>query len=599
MNRIRKFDLYLLERFPLLWHTKICYMLLYSVLLSAVFYLWGFFYTNQYHINNRPVNLYFSDSYATFFLVIFFIIGITFWALSYFKKSAVKNFYPLQRFYFTKLFLNFILIFWSLTWPSKTFNWGVNQKVKTLASLEELQQAIKTINTAHAFLPESSSDYEAKHFLATKYPNVEWVRFNKTDSIWNDDGISLLESTRNGFRDYIPEEHPEATNNIEGVTIQLLQTKKEAMIDTCNQGYHTVVTKSLKYKDLTSNKFYDLRNYEKELISSDHFDFPEYDLFQSYWAQIHNRYGNRYYEYYYDDFQSVKPEINKQVNELLDKDSPKAISEVVNQYQHFLKKYGIHHYLEPDTILNYLAKHPNAISQKTIVSVNGWGIESKRLRRNRFPSFEAYQQYRNNKDLDNDYLPAYFVDRDQVKQLYRNVYDANFPYIDWEYLFVILIISTALSFVFILFSFSDLLTLLLAIPFGGILLVLNILCIVFLTSFGIHENFDTKISIHVILFMTLMYGLLFWFDQSKKVHKRILNITFYLCFLLTAFLPHALLFLIDNLFKKDLISSCGNEYTQHTVFFYWLPDPLLSLLLPVAFMLLFMKFIRPVISKAD
>lgn len=603
MNRIKKWDLFLLERFPLLWHTKICYMLLYSITLSAIFYGWGFFYTNQFHINNRSIGSYFSDSYASLFLVIFFLIGSTFWALAYFRKNAVKNFYPLQRFYFTRLFLSFILIFWSLTWPWFTFNWGVQQKVRTLVSIDELKQEIKTINTANAFLPENSSDYEAEYYLKAKIPNLEWMTYNWRDSSWNTDGFSLRQGTIDSLSDYIPAENPDASNQVDGMIFQLLKYKKINTGSRCNPAYYEVVTQKLRYKDLTNHRVFDLRNYGEEVINPDYFNFPEYTLFQSYREQIHP-----HHSYYYEsgldleyevNFHYLNLKVNRDVNELLDQKSPVEIAQVVKRYQRLLKKYAIDHYLEADTILNYLAGNPDAIKKQAIAAKEIWDLREIREARAPFPSFAAYQQNRDTTKNLSEYPPAYFVDQSQVKELYENVYEASFPYMNWSNLLISVFIAILLSLVFVLFSFGDLLTLLLAIPFGGILIVLNVLCAVFLTSFGIHENFDTKISIQIPLFMLLMYGLLFWFYHSKKVHKRILNMTFYLCFVMTVLFPFALMFLIDNLFQKELVSDCGREYTRHTVFFYWMSDPLLGILLPTITILLFMKWIKPIHSKAD
>jgi hypothetical protein len=360
-----------------------------------------------------------------------------------------------------------------------------------------------------------------------------------------------------------------------------------------------VVIKTLKYSDLTTHKLYDLKNYSHQFFDPSYFEFPKYTLFESYKARSASRY--RYYDNDLSDARSLI--VNQKLNALIDKSSSREISVFVKRYKQFLNKYNINHHLEVDTILDYLGKNPNALAMKCIVANDYWDLKSIEKARSRFKSFEEYQKYRNSEASKNtyhyEYPPAYFVDRSEMRSLFENVKTADYPYIDWRDLITSLGFAILLAFLFILFSFSDLITLLLAIPFGGILLVANILFVVFLTSFGLHENFELKISLQIITFIGMMYSLLTLFYYSKKVHKRILNITFYLCFIISIGLPHALLFLIDNLFKYRVINFCGSEYTKHTIFYYWLTDPLFVILLPLASMLLFMSLIRPINSKPD
>jgi hypothetical protein len=570
--------------------------------ISVFFYFWGYLYTNQYQVNNQNISRYFEDSFASFFLVIFFIIGITFWALSYFKKNAVKNYYPLQRFYFTKLFFNLLIIFWGLSWPYNAFNWGVNQKVRSLVSREELSNEIETINLANAFLPNSNASYDVETYITLlKHPNVIMLEMDRKDSTWTSNYGDLFEDsgTFENPRKYLPQNYPNANNNIEGRSFQFLGTKTICTEDPCNNRCITQVVKSYNYSDLTTHKLYDLKNYSDELLTPSYFDYPDHNIFESYKA----KFGNRNYYYDYDQSMTLNPDLNRKLNHLIETSAPSEISALVKKYERFLKRYQINHFLEVDTILNYLSEHPNSLAMKSIVADEGWSLKTIQKGRLRFKSFEEYQAYRNSNAADHTYYynypPAYFVDQSEVRTLFDNVKQADYPYINWVHLITSLGFAIALSFLFILFSFSDLITLLLAIPFGGILLVANILFAVFLTSFGIRQNFELKISLQIVLFMGIMYGLLLLFYYSKKVHKRILNITFYLCFLLTIFLPHALLFLMDNLLRYKVMGACGSEYTKYSIFYYWLMDPLFIILLPLASMLLFMRLIKPTISKAD
>ncbi|AEA42219.1 hypothetical protein [Fluviicola taffensis] len=594
MNRIKKFDLFLLERFPLLWHTKICYMLLYSIFLSVVFYFWGYFETTQGRINYQNIDYYFTSSFANYFQVIFFIIGITFWALSYFKKNAIKNYYPLQRFYFSKLFFQLVIIFWSLSWPYFTFNSGVKQKVKELVSLEELVKEIDTINLAHAFLPDGNDLYEIESLIQLKFPDVQIFELNSDDTTWNNSSNTIYESGSNFSKRirYLPENYPNSTVTVENRKFQFLKTKEIFSADECHPNYITLVLKPLKYADLTTNELSDLKNYSSEVVSKSYFKVSSHSIFDSY----KYRFSEHYYSDYYSTNGTQTLEMNEQFNQFLENASQKDISKLLHNYKGFLNKHEIRHYLEVDTILDYIFKYPEYTRLDNIVSSENWRMDKVFKQRKRLHSFEEYQRKR--LFHPEDYQPAFFIQKAQLDSLYENVKIAYHAPINWMTLITSIALAIALSFLFILCSFSELITLLLTIPVGGLLLVINILILGF-SSFGTNYNIELKVSSQVVVFMFLMYLLLILFYYSKKVHKRILNITFYLCFFLTIFLPHALLWIIDNLLRTEVFSSCGNLYTKHTLLFYWLTDPLFIILLPLASMLFFMKLIKPITSKAD
>lgn len=593
MNRIKKFDLYLLERFPLLWHTKIIYMLVYSVLISIAFYLWGYLYTDQNLINNHSINRYFELSFAYLFVLTFGIIGITFWALSYFRKNAVKNFYPLQRFYFAKTLVSFILIFWSLTWPMTTFEWGVKQKVKTLVPIENLKQNIRIINLANAFLPYSASDYSFKTYFDSHYPNIQIFERFSSDSGWVDsyDYSDLYLKKGTLEESYYPSNHPEFNDTLNGRIYQFLATRSAKTVSPCYQKNFRLIEKSCRYDQLSRNKLSDLRNYCKEMFDSKYFNYPIYNLRESYLNSI---YRNHYYSNQETWYQN---QINEQLNSFLDKSSKQDLRKLLGSYELFLQDYEIDYNLQSDSILTYVLKHSENMDFPELVLTselyNEYDIEKESLNQ----SLESFQIHRTQNP--NNSQAIFFVDQSQLNSLFHNVKKANYPYVNWMQLIVSLGVGMALAFLFLLFALSDLITVLISAPVGGLLIILNVIVGAVMNSYANFENTDLRISSQMVLFAFLMYSLLFSFYRSQKIHARILNITFYLCYIMTIFIGPIILFFLESMLVSESYDKCGHSHTHHTPFHYWLEEPLILISLAFVSILTFTRLIKPIISKPE
>jgi|GEM_PF-4240670 len=594
MNRIKKFDLYLLERFPLLWHTKICYMLVYSILISTIFYAWGYLYTDQNLINNHSINRYFELSFAYLFALTFGIIGITFWALSYFRKNAVKNFYPLQRFYFAKTLITFILIFWSLTWPITTFDWGVKYKVKTLAPLEKLEQNIQMINLSNVFLPSSVSDYNFITHFNSHYSEVEIFEKSSTDSSWINsyDYSDLYLKSGITQESYYPNNHPEFNDTLGARIFQFLSTRTIHIINPCYRKNYRLIKKSYQYDQLSSYKLYDLRNYCKEIIEPTYFDYPAYTLSESYQFS-----SQRSYHYYFDNEESYQEKFNEQLNPYLEKSTKEDIRKLLDDYEVFLKNYQIDYNLQLDSILNYVLKHSESMNFPELVSTgswsNGYDLEKESLSQ----SMENFQIHRT-QDPDNS-PTIFYVEKSQLQSLFENVKTANYPYVNWNQLIISLAIGIALAFLFLLFTFSDLITLLISAPIGGLLIILNVIVGASLNSYANFQDSDLRISTQMVLFAFLMYSLLFTFYRSKRIHARILNITFYLCYVMTIFIGPILMFFLESLLATESYDKCNRSHTLHTTFHYWLEDPLIVISLVLISILGFTRLIKPIVSKPE
>jgi hypothetical protein len=169
MNFFRSIDTYLLERFPILWHSKLVYLLAAGLVIWLGFYGAGYALTDLALIRNSSLNDYFFESYTVVIHIVLSIIVLCFWALAFFKKNAVRHFYPLQRFYFTRLYLCIAAGFLAIFSAVLPFQMGVRAKVRQLLPKEELQRDARTLNLALAFVKNGTDD--ALYYLSNRaYP---------------------------------------------------------------------------------------------------------------------------------------------------------------------------------------------------------------------------------------------------------------------------------------------------------------------------------------------------------------------------------------------------------------------------------------------
>ena len=140
MKFLRKFDTFLLENYPVLWRSKVFYLLATGALLWVVFYLVGYAITDLNTLLTCSIDKRYEDTYAVLFHAILVLIILSFWALHFYKKNAIRHYYPLKRFYLLKLFFSILIGILPLVTIIVPFQAGVRAKARDLVDLETLQK---------------------------------------------------------------------------------------------------------------------------------------------------------------------------------------------------------------------------------------------------------------------------------------------------------------------------------------------------------------------------------------------------------------------------------------------------------------------------
>lgn len=620
MNLIKKLDIFLLEKFPLLWHTKLLYATFFSLAISALFYLWGYIFTNEFYINRFTERSYFERSNALLCFLIVNAIFIILWALNFYRKSAVKNLYPLQRFYFTRLFCSFLFIFWSLSWSFTSFNWGVDAKIRKLAPLTELKEHIQTINVADAFLFNNSFSYET--YIQTYHPDVTKTSFDYNDSTWQNvptifyTDTVRLKSTESIHRskhakempiveintfDYDPMLNPHNNDTVEGQLVQFLLTKSVVTETRCSGNDETLyLIGAKKLEDLCPNELYDIRNFCGQEIDPSYFEYDHFDnIFQEY-ADRRFRFKS-YYNDYDENHHSV--EANKNFTNFLASAKKEDVIRVVEKYEQLLARHKIGCSINPGEIVNYVWKRQRKMDFSEIVGQTANNSRQAKADLARFGNLENYEAFRN-KAYDTYHQPLYFVETAQVNHLYMNSLAAHDPAINWIPFISGIYFALGFAFLFFLFAIGNPINIIIAASVGGVFVILNVLFfLVFMESMdGFYEDrYDPAFRVfsQALIFSGILYSLLYIFYAKKNVSKRLLLITFNLCFAVTILVPLFSYQFLESILKRKYMDGCFNRHTEHSVFYYWGQDPIVIWLTVFGAILIFTHLIKPVLAKPE
>ncbi|MBZ4189583.1 hypothetical protein [Niabella beijingensis] len=167
-NFIQRVNHYFLERYPLLWNTRVYWMLGYCVLVHGCFYLMGynvFKNTELFKHYNAPE--LFVENGALLFSIIVSVLILVVWLLVLFRNNAFKNFYPTgKRQLFGSFFLYF-LVFFAATTFYISYIAGYKHYVQNNYPAAWLKGKVAQANLAAAFL---TFDFGAYTIDNKRYP---------------------------------------------------------------------------------------------------------------------------------------------------------------------------------------------------------------------------------------------------------------------------------------------------------------------------------------------------------------------------------------------------------------------------------------------
>ena len=157
---IKKINKYLLENHPLIWNTKILWMVLTLLVAHIAFYFAGFFsFSDVKELHGYSLFDKYANNGTIWIGILLSILVFILWLNGYFKQNAFKSFYPKSnRSLFMELVWVFIICFMNISFYI-SYTEGLRQRVSSSISIEELENEIDLANKAGAFTLQGDYDY--------------------------------------------------------------------------------------------------------------------------------------------------------------------------------------------------------------------------------------------------------------------------------------------------------------------------------------------------------------------------------------------------------------------------------------------------------
>ncbi len=539
---IYKTNQYLLENHPIIWNTKIVWVLITVFFIHILFFAFGYTaLTNPEMLHEYGAKTIFFESGTVFISIILSVLIIVFWLIFMFKNNAFKSFYPSSKLKLFKQFVCYlIIIFFSVSFFI-SFNSGVKAYTYSTYKNERFDKEVKAANNTALFFSKNLRDYTINQ---RRYPSpfnqlycesYEELEENKNDSI-----SSHLTFLNHNYAFYT------------------LKTKEGSL----NQGYQDSDYSGFLFyttKDTLSTYYYKDSIYNIKTIAKS--AYPSYYNYSSIFfspkkelANISNIKTNYTlideYEYNVAYF-SKENEIRNKLNyELLNRNNPKEIKQLLETFLAIAENYKIKNNITADKWFN-LVYNPKDFKVNSLIK-----NEPK----------ESYQfEFREVKttfdDFYEDHVTEYYIDTEALLNVFRNIEDIKSDNLISESIHFFIWLSYFLSAIIFVFRITGVKPFIFTIISIGVLSIfIGLLAAIF--DYTTRYNNDT--SKYFISYLTLFIGIIVFLIPlffSKKLKKVIVAV----CLNISVLSFISLVFLIIGIISMHQDDYCrGIRYFENS-----------------------------------
>jgi hypothetical protein len=166
IESLKKIDEKLLLKHPIIWNTKVVWLIGVSVIFHLLFFIAGFIYLSDLSVlqSRRRIQSFVEDGPMVFGIILS-IVTIVLWLIYLFKNNALKGFYPSTPLkVFKELILYFVIIFFNISYYY-SYTGGMQLSLLASQSKAEVQTEVDQVNRAKGFLPFNYFDYDIKHLI--------------------------------------------------------------------------------------------------------------------------------------------------------------------------------------------------------------------------------------------------------------------------------------------------------------------------------------------------------------------------------------------------------------------------------------------------
>jgi hypothetical protein len=149
----------LLTHSPLLWNTRVVWVMGVSLIIHLLFFLGGIAEVSVGTLKNYySLSSVLSGGVFTFSILCSLAI-IIIWLVFYLRNNAFKSFYIIDKYHSLKEFcIIIVILFFSIIF-FESYKWGAWLKTRTITGKEQLVKEANIVNLASAFIPRSKGDY--------------------------------------------------------------------------------------------------------------------------------------------------------------------------------------------------------------------------------------------------------------------------------------------------------------------------------------------------------------------------------------------------------------------------------------------------------
>lgn len=203
---IKKINKYLLENHPLVWNTRLVWMLAVLIGMHILFFIIGFIsYLSPVDLHDASFFQRYFDSGFVWIGVLLSILILILWMNQYFKHNAFKSHYPKSNGSIYKEFLIIFLIAFLSVTQYFSYTQGLKTRVSTLKTSEQIEKETDVINRAAPFTLQNN-DYR---YMGIYGQNNRCVDVPAFDSLVNENNVLKLfisNKFKNSFWNLTPDD---------------------------------------------------------------------------------------------------------------------------------------------------------------------------------------------------------------------------------------------------------------------------------------------------------------------------------------------------------------------------------------------------------
>ena len=558
---LKQIDTFLLENYPLLWNTKLVWILPAALVFHLIFFLIGFVQVANPDILRQPSYLFdelFYRSGMMLFSVIVSILLLVYWLVHFFKHNAFKDFYPLKSGFLYAQFACIVLVIFASTSYYLSYKIALSLRVRSAYPLTEVKKDIALYNEIAPYFSNSFNNYA---FYNKSYPPPLPLLHNEDGYFYhfwtNLDSAKWPYDEFEKFVDGLPSvnEHYFYTWNIDKLKADGIDFKigSDWLNDTNEYDYYTRRQLYSEYEYLVNGQPAIL--FLPATLGVDMFKYRSYVNPKDYYTSFEPSYLN----YAHKAIDVFDERTTSQLAQIwhteLTKQNKAAILKKMDDFFLLAKKYKIEHNL------------PSAQAWLAIVFKNPVNFEIAGLIKNYNPQNTAYPNYYDGDDGDNKYLyTPYFIDTNSIDNVFNNIgyaYKDMFNIYEW---FVFLWIAAAMALLIFIYRTTNLRSIIFSVVTASILLVL-IALLLLVIAIGSNYNDGVYLFVFTVTYLALVITSVI--GNNTVINKTVSAVAHILS--LVGFVPFILMwvyYLYDEYRGSSLNSSNWLTWTEANL--YWL-----------------------------